>query len=171
MATMFSTIVLVGISLLLSRLVTTSIIFSCSLGNLNQRKIDEQSCGQRDSVLPQHFLLHLVTTVLDDSLHLLMNQFNTSQTRLLQSLDLSLHQQLETNLGNKQRWPGSITVPDGCQYVHGCETYENGLLLFVNQSEDSIILCQPIRRQCYFVSTNQETVSSRINQYETSIHL
>ena len=42
--------------------------------------------------IPQHFLLDLVTAVLDDPLHLLVNQLNTAEAWLLQSLDLSLHQ-------------------------------------------------------------------------------
>ena len=52
----------------------------------------------RSQTSPQHFLLDLVPTVLDDSLHLLVDQFYTAEAGLLQSLDLSLDQQLEADL-------------------------------------------------------------------------
>ena len=47
---------------------------------------------------PEHFLLDLVAAVLDDPLHLLVDQLHTAETWLLQSLDLSLNQQLEADL-------------------------------------------------------------------------
>ena len=40
-----------------------------------------------------------------------------------------------------------------------------------NQSEMSIILCQPIRNQYYFVSTNQKSLMNCVNQSEMSIYL
>lgn len=43
-------------------------------------------------------LCAVVAAVLDDPLHLLMNQLHAAQTGLLQTLDLPFHQQLKRNL-------------------------------------------------------------------------
>lgn len=40
----------------------------------------------------------VVAAMLDDPLHLLMNQLHAAKTGLLQTLDLALHQQLKRNL-------------------------------------------------------------------------
>lgn len=44
----------------------------------------------------------VVTAVLDDSLHLFVYELHTPQTGLLQTLHLSLHQQLKRHLRHKQ---------------------------------------------------------------------
>lgn len=46
-------------------------------------------------------LCAVVAAVLDNSLHLLVNQLHAAQTGLLQTLDLPLHQQLKGNLRHK----------------------------------------------------------------------
>lgn len=43
----------------------------------------------------------VVAAVLDDPLHLLVNQLHTTQAGFLQALDLPLHEQLEGNLRHK----------------------------------------------------------------------
>ena len=70
--------------------------------------------------VPEQLLLDLVAAVLNDPLHLLVDELHAPQAGLLQSLDLSLDQELKADLGDKQRWPGAVTVPDGRQDVHGC---------------------------------------------------
>ena len=42
-----------------------------------------------------YHLCAVVAAVLDNPLHLLVNQLHAAQTRLLQTLDLPLHQQLK----------------------------------------------------------------------------
>lgn len=44
----------------------------------------------------------VVAAVLDDPLHLLVDQLHAAQTGLLQAFHLFLHQQLEGNLGHKK---------------------------------------------------------------------
>ena len=47
--------------------------------------------------------------------HLLVDELHAPETGLLQPADLSLHQQLERDLGNEQRGPGTLKherVPD-----------------------------------------------------------
>lgn len=105
------TISLVMGSLFLRREVTTSTMASCSFGNLCS------SCGTKHS---EHsasggdinkcdpffdragYLRAVVAAVLDDPLHLLVDQLHAAQTGLLQAFHLLLHQQLEGNLGHKQ---------------------------------------------------------------------
>lgn len=59
--------------------------------------------------------------MLNNALHLLVNQLNTSQTRLLQPADLTLHEQLEGHLGHEEGWPGSSGVADGREDVQGAQ--------------------------------------------------
>jgi hypothetical protein len=40
--------------------------------------------------------------VLNNALHLLVDEFDAAQTRLFQTTNLSFHQQLETHFGNEQ---------------------------------------------------------------------
>lgn len=54
-------------------------------------------------------LCAVVAAVLDNPLHLLVNQLHTSQTGLLQTLDLTLDQQLERHLGHKQSRPRALS--------------------------------------------------------------
>ena len=53
-----------------------------------------------------HFEHYLVPAVLNDSLHLFMNEFDASDRRLLQPSDLTLDQQLERHLRHKKGRPG-----------------------------------------------------------------
>ena len=46
--------------------------------------------------------------MLDDPLHLLVDQLHAAQTGLLQAFHLLLHQQLEGHLGHKQRWTRAL---------------------------------------------------------------
>lgn len=48
------------------------------------------------------YLRAVVAAVLDDPLHLLVDQLHAAQTGLLQAFHLLLHQQLEGNLRDKQ---------------------------------------------------------------------
>ncbi len=66
---------------------------ACVEGKVNQRG----PCFQR-----AHYLCAVVAAVLDDPLHLLVDQLHAAQTGLLQAFHLLLHQQLEGNLGHKQ---------------------------------------------------------------------
>lgn len=54
------------------------------------------------------YLCTVGRAVLDDPLQLLMDELHAAQTRLLQSLNLPLHQQLKAHLRNKQRWPWTL---------------------------------------------------------------
>lgn len=51
----------------------------------------------------------VVTAVLYDPLHLLVNKLHTAQAGLFQTLDLPLHKQLKRNLGHKQSRPRALT--------------------------------------------------------------
>ena len=63
-------------------------------------------CACRGKVNPHCvrtvYLCAVVAAVLDDPLHLLVDQLHAAQTGLLQAFHLLLHQQLEGNLGHKQ---------------------------------------------------------------------
>lgn len=144
---MVLTISLVTGSLLLSNEVTTSTMASWSFGNLSnscERKINIfffffflllishvwnawiQSLNARVGTC---FALHawadlsaVGAAVLDDPLHLLMNQLHTSKTGIFQTFDLSFHQQLKRHLRHKQRrsrallrttWP---PVQESCKF-------------------------------------------------------
>ena len=74
--------------------------------------------------IPQHFLLDLVTAVLDDPLHLLMNKLHAPQAGLLQPLNLPFDQQLEADLRYKECGSRPVAVPDCRQNVHGGQTYK-----------------------------------------------
>lgn len=51
--------------------------------------------------IPFPHLCAVVAAVLDNPLHLLVNQLHAAQTGLLQTFDLPLHQQLKGNLRHK----------------------------------------------------------------------
>ena len=53
-------------------------------------------------------LCTIVAAVLDDPLHLLVDQLHTAQTGLLQAFHLLLHQQLKGNLRHKQGWTWAL---------------------------------------------------------------
>lgn len=57
--------------------------------------------AQCDSVLWFPHLCAVVAAVLNNPLHLLVNQLHTAQTGLLQTFDLPLYQQLKGNLWHK----------------------------------------------------------------------
>lgn len=54
-------------------------------------------------------LCAVIAAVLDDPLHLLVNQLDTTQTGVLQAFDLPLHQQLKRNLGHEQSGPRPLS--------------------------------------------------------------
>uniref|UniRef100_A0A8W7Q0F7 Uncharacterized protein n=1 Tax=Anopheles coluzzii TaxID=1518534 RepID=A0A8W7Q0F7_ANOCL len=66
----------------------------------------------------QHLLLHLRAAVLNDPLHLLVDQLHAAQGRILQAANLALHQQLEAYLRHEQGRPRPGRIPDRRQYVH-----------------------------------------------------
>lgn len=112
---LLGTISLVMGSLFLRRDVTTSTMASCSLGNLcsscgtNTRPrfpFSAQAMGS--GRLGSAYLRAVVAAVLDDPLHLLVDQFHAAQAGLLQAFHLLLHQQLEGNLGHKQGWTWTL---------------------------------------------------------------
>ena len=96
MATMFSTMEFVGCNRERSRLVTTSMIFSWSLGNLQWDFLLPRF--EEPEERPEHLLLDFVPAVLDNSLHLLVYKLYTTKARLFKSSDLTLHQKLKTHL-------------------------------------------------------------------------
>ena len=96
MATIFSTMEFVGCNRERSRLVTTSMIFSWSLGNLQWDFYCRGLKSQKEK--PEHLLLDFVAAVLDNSLHLLVYKLYTTKARLFKSSDLTLHQKLKTHL-------------------------------------------------------------------------
>lgn len=89
--------------------VTTSTIASCSLGNLCSSCTTwySERCSSGGKVneafiLTFCYLRAVVAAVLDDPLHLLVDELHTTQTGLLQAFHLLLHQELEGNLGHEQ---------------------------------------------------------------------
>jgi hypothetical protein len=50
---------------------------------------------------PEHFLLHLISTVLNNTLHFLVHQLDTPQRRIFETPNLTFNQQLKRNLHNK----------------------------------------------------------------------
>lgn len=55
------------------------------------------------------YLSAVVAAVLDDPLHLLVDQLHAAQTGLLEAFHLLLHQELEGDLGHKQGGTGPLT--------------------------------------------------------------
>lgn len=67
----------------------------------------------REDVSSADYLCAVVAAVLNDPLHLLVDQLHAAQTGLLQAFHLLLHQQLERNLGHKQGRTRALMVGGG----------------------------------------------------------
>lgn len=60
------------------------------------------------SIMQGLYLCVIGGTVLDDALQFLMHQLHTAQAWLLQTLDLTFHQQFKGNLRDKKGWAGTL---------------------------------------------------------------
>lgn len=59
------------------------------------------------------YLCTVITTMLDNPLHFLMNQLHTAQARFFQTFDLPFYQQLKGNFRNKQGRTGTLVKKGG----------------------------------------------------------
>lgn len=65
----------------------------------------------------EHLLLHLRPAVLDDPLHLFVDELDAPEGRIFQPADLTLHEQLERHLRDEKSGPWARCIPDGSQDV------------------------------------------------------
>lgn len=76
------------------------------------------------------YLCAVRRAVLNDPLQLLVDELHAAQARLLQSLDLPLHQQLEAHLRNEQRWTRPLRNGPPC-YPACIGTVTPALIIFL----------------------------------------
>lgn len=72
-------------------------------GNLGLARASEGEKKKLTRLTTPVYLRAIIAAVLDDPLHLFVDQLHAAQAGLLQAFDLLLHQQLEGDLGHEQR--------------------------------------------------------------------